>query len=196
MIPNNYSLGKTPTLRLPAHDNKVVYESSIVTHFLCDYSSTMENKDAHLLPTDPFDKSKMALLNDHADNTLIPSIFTYLMGKEKDNSSLRDKMEEGFSIFEKALEESGGPYLLGDQFTLADVHLVPFMYRMDVALKHFKNYEVNKEKFPKLLDWYETCRKRNSVYRAECTSGAIIENFRHFIEIDYDFGGLVDKSSE
>lgn len=156
----------------------------------------MENKDAHLLPTDPFDKSKMELLNDHADNTLIPSIFTYLMGKEKNNNDLRDKMEEGFGIFERTLEESGGPYLLGDQFTLADVHLVPFMYRMDVALKHFKNYEVNKEKFPKLLDWYKTCRKRNSVYRAECTSGAIIENFRHFIEIDYDFGGLVDKSSE
>ena len=158
----------------------------------------MQNKSSHLIPIDPFQKAKMSLLNDHADNNLIPAIFTYLMSKhDPDDASARAKMEQQFEYHETALSESEpeGPYLLGKDFTLADVHLAPFMYRMDVALRHFKNYELPFNKFPKLLGWYELCRGRESVSRAECSQDAIIENFSHFIKIDYDFGGLNKNQS-
>jgi len=57
-------------------------------------------------------------------------------------------------------------------------------------LKHFKNYELPGDKFPKLLAWYELCSKRESVMAAALTEEKIIEIYNMFVKMDYGFGGL------
>ena len=60
-----------------------------------------------------------------------------------------EKQQELFSSLLAAYEElgrdvtkSGGPFLLGQQFTLADVALIPFVQRPFVLLDHYKGLKV------------------------------------------------------
>ena len=40
------------------------------------------------------------------------------------------------------LMASGGPFLLGQQFTLADIALIPFIQRAILLLGHYKGFKV------------------------------------------------------
>jgi glutathione S-transferase len=186
--------GKVPAIQVPALDNEVVYESGICCEFLCDYSSAgdvLNYNPTELIPDDAVGRARMRLLNDHCDNVFTKTQFTFLMNKNetKDVESSLD-MEEALLAYEKALEKSGGPFLLGKAFTLSDVHLLPFMQRLVVSLRHFKSYELPLDKFPRLLAWFELCSHRESVKGAALTEEKIIELYSMFVNMDYKFGGL------
>jgi len=149
--------GKVPTLRIPTSDYAVVYESAICNEFLCDYAQSIQQEHT-LMPSDPFMRAKIRLLNDHCDNVFAKTQFTYLMNKEADkDDELCAEMESELSTYEEAL--SKGPYLLGDDFSLADIHVFPFIQRLVITLKHYKDYELPSDKFPKLLAWIDTCQR-------------------------------------
>jgi hypothetical protein len=61
---------------------------------------------------------------------------------------------------------------------------------MAVTLKHWKGYELPREKFPKLLSWFENCSTRESVKQSSMEEEKIIEVYKRFVEADYKFGGL------
>jgi glutathione S-transferase len=190
--------GKVPAIRIPSLDNFVVYESGICCEFLCEYfSEAMFGLSTTLIPNDAMGKAQMRLLNDHLDNEFSKTQFTYLMNKEDDNgertdSKLSSIMENALVVFEESLEQNchDGPYLLGKHFTLADVHLIPFVQRLIVSLNHFKQYQLPSDKFPKLLAWFDLCSQRESVRGATLTDDQIIEIYSKFMDINYRFGGL------
>ena len=180
--------GKVPTLRIPTANYAVVYESAICNEFLCDYATSIQ-QEHKLMPSDPFVRAKIRLLNDHCDNVFAKTQFTYLMNKEADkDDELCAEMESTLATYEEAL--SKGPYLLGDNFTLADIHVFPFIQRLVITLKHYKNYELPKEKFPKLLAWIDTCLARESVKQSSMSTEQTIEVYGRFVNADYKFGGL------
>lgn len=187
--------GKVPALRVPTADYAVIYESSICNEFLCDYATKLQH-DHNLLPEDPFLRASIRLLNDHCDNTFAKTQFTFLMNKDdtKDDE-LCAEMEDALSAYEDALVESKGPYLLGKDFTLADVHVFPFLQRLVITLKHWKNYELPKDKFPNLLLWLGSCLGRESVKESSMSKEKTIEVYTRFVEADYKFGGL-NKSKQ
>lgn len=154
--------GKVPALRVPALNNQVVYESAICCEFLCDaYAPTS------LMPTDPMDRATVRLLNDHCDNVLTKSQFAFLINKDADKDlDLGQALESALMMYEEQLDKSGGPFLMGECFTLADVHILPFILRLIVSLKHYKSYELPTANFSKLLAWYDVCSKRESVQDA------------------------------
>ena len=113
------------------------------------------------------------------------------MNKDADKDrELSADLEEALMMYEEHLEKTGGPFLIGEYFTLADVHVLPFMLRLVVSLRQFKQYEVPAEKFPKLLKWYDMCSERDSVQAASLTDEKIHELYSMFLDIDYSFGGL------
>ena len=182
--------GKVPTLRVPTQDYAVVYESAICNEFLCDYATSIKQKHT-LMPSDPFSRATIRLLNDHCDNVFAKTQFTYLMNKEADkDDELCAEMETALNTYEEALDKSKGPYLLGDDFTLADIHVFPFIQRLVITLKHYKNYELPRDKFPKLLAWIDTCLARESVNHSSMSKEKTIEVYGRFVNNDYKFGGL------
>jgi len=182
--------GKVPALRVPAADYAVICESAICNEFLCDYV-TQVRQENKLMPADPFVRAKIRLMNDHCDNVFAKTQFTYLMNKdESKEEELCGEMESALTSYEDALSESKGPYLLGSDFTLADVHVVPFLQRLVITLKHWKDYELPKEKFPKLLAWLESCLGRESVKESSMSKEKTIEVYERFVGADYKFGGL------
>ena len=178
-------------MRIPTADYAVVYESAICNEFLCDYATTILKQQHTLMPTDPFLKAKIRLLNDHCDNIFAKTQFTYLMNKdvEKDEE-LCAEMEGALGEYEEALVKSKGPYLLGGEFTLADVHVLPFLQRLVITLKHWKDYELPKEKFPKLSKWIDACLGRESVQKSSMSKEKTIEVYERFVGNNYNFGGL------
>lgn len=182
--------GKVPAIRVPTADYSVIYESAICNEFLCDYASSMKQQQT-LLPMNPFTRAKIRLLNDHCDNVYGKTHFTFLMNKDDaKDETLRNEMEEALKVYEDALVESGGPYLLGEDFTLADLHVIPSIQRLAITLKHWKDYELPSDKFPKLIEWLDACNQRQSVKDSSMTKDKTVEVYKRFVEADYSFGGL------
>ncbi|KAL7527368.1 hypothetical protein ACHAXR_006587 [Thalassiosira sp. AJA248-18] len=182
--------GKVPALRVPTADYAVIYESAICNEFLCDYATKL-GEDHNLMPVDPFLRAKIRLLNDHCDNVFAKTQFTFLMNKDDEkDKDLCGEMETALAVYEQQLVESKGPYLLGTEFTLADVHTIPFLVRLVITLKHWKNYELPKDKFPNLLCWLDSCLERESVKESSMSKEKTIEVYERFVGADYKFGGL------
>ena len=178
-------------MRIPTADYAVVYESAICNEFLCEYATTILKQQPTLMPTDPFIKAKIRLLNDHCDNIFAKTQFTYLMNKEVEkDEELCHEMEGALGIYEEALVKGKGPFLCGEEFTLADVHVFPFLQRLVITLKHWKDYELPKEKFQKLLAWIDACLGRESVIESSMSKEKTIEVYERFVGNNYNFGGL------
>lgn len=191
MVFKDQPKGEVPALRLPAMNNEVIYESAICNEFLCDFSATTLNRPHTLMPDDPIERARIRLLNDHGDNIFLKTQFAFLMNKDSGkDDDLREEMEDALAAYEEALDSSGGPYLLGEHFTLADVHIHPFISRLVVSLRHFKNYEVPSDSFPRLLTWYDACMQRESVKQSTLADEKIIDIYKKFVQVDYSFGGL------
>ena len=143
------------------------------------------------MPLDPSDRAALRLLNDHVDTQLSPAQFTFLMNKDTEkDAEMVEALEQALFVLEESLKVRGGPFLMGKEFTLADVHVLPFFLRLVVTLKHYKGYEIPKERFDRLLQWYEICSQRESVSTASKSVDEIIQVYNRFFEVDYAFGGL------
>lgn len=141
------------------------------------------------MPEDPLLRARIRLLNDHYDSVVGPAQFTFLMNKDVDkNESLRIALEDSLDVYEQTLSDTGGPFLMGESFTLADIHFLPFFYRLVVSLSHYKDYRLDRQRYARLVAWYDTCAQRDSVQTP--TEDRIVEVYKMFVEKDYAFGGL------
>ena len=199
--------GKVPVIQNML-DNTTVYESSICNEYLCEVARDISSKTTSsalptpsaddegawkLMPMTPKDRAALRLLNDHVDNKLNPAVYTFLMNKDSEQEpKLIDELENALTVLQDSLVSRGGPYLMGKDFSLADIHVLPFFLRMKVALKHFKGYDLSsrRDKFGPLLDWYDRCSQRDSVQRTSKSDEVINQVYRRFIEANYAFGGL------
>ena len=137
------------------------------------------------MPADPITKAKIRLFNDHCDNVFSKTQFTYLMNKNDEmNESLCAEMEDALKCYEDALVESKGPYLMGEYFTIADLHLFPFIQRLVITLKHWKDYELPSDKFPNLLAWHDSCLERESVSQSSMSKEKTIEVYGRFVSAE------------
>lgn len=188
--------GKVPALRVPADDNIVIYESAICNEYLCDYCSS-NNPNAEvgqlLLPSSASLRARIRLLNDHFDTVVASAQFTFLMNKDpQEDASLADKLMDGLQVFEDILQD-GREFLTGSGFTLADVHILPFVTRLIISLGHFKGFDLPEDRFSKFLAWYSRCSTRESVIAATPSKEQILETYEKFVKADYSFGGLNTK---
>jgi len=183
--------GKVPAIRIPTCDYEVIYESAICNEFLCDYTSSVLKKDHQLMPPDSILRARARLLNDNCDSVLGKAQFTFLMNKDAEkDAELAAEVEKALVVYEEALTRSAGPFLLGTEFTIADLHVLPFIQRLVITLQHWKNYEIPKGKFPKFLAWFDTCIERDSVKQSSMSKEKTLEVYKMFVESDYAFGGL------
>ena len=118
----------------------------------------------------------MALLNNHVDTQIGPASMFFIFSKEdSEDKDLEAEFEKALLPLEEVLQ-SGGPYMMGNDFTLADVHFLPFYLRLRVTLKHFKGYDLTRnKKFPELEQWFLLCSEKESVKAAAKSPEEIIE---------------------
>jgi len=79
---------------------------------------------------------------------------------EQKESWARHWIEDGFTAFEKRLEQSSGKFCVGDSISWADIYLVPQVFNA-------KRYKVNMEKFPKIADIDSRCMQMAEFIKAD-----------------------------
>lgn len=87
----------------------------------------------------------------------------------KDTGFAGAELEEAFNDMRKSaarmdwmFEQNGGPWLMGEQFTLADIAVAPLLDRMeDLGLEYLWE-----EKYPRVADWLRRIQARPAYGRA------------------------------
>jgi len=127
-----HPLGKMPVLR---HGDITLFESKAIATYL-DRSFPAP----YVLPSDAhlgaLTEQWVSLVNTVMDRTLIRTyviayIAPMMAGKEPDRAAIDAVMpalREQIGILDKAVAHSG--HLVGDQFTFADINLLPILYRV------------------------------------------------------------------
>jgi glutathione S-transferase len=130
-----HPFGKMPVLR---HGNVELFESKAIATYL-DRSFPAP----FVFPSDPhlaaLTEQWVSLVNTVMDRTLIRTyLFAYIAPKTTDGSPDREAIEatmpavrEQIGVLDKAVAKTG--YLVGEQFTYADINLLPILHRVRQA---------------------------------------------------------------
>jgi glutathione S-transferase len=107
--------------------------------------------------------------------------FMLAMGRkgfpEKDMNAALDRMKRTYARMDAAITESGGPWLLGKDITLADISVMPAIVRMaDLGLATMW------KDIPSLQRWYEAIRAHPAFTPTYYYGSLLTERFPHLRE--------------
>ena len=146
------------------YQGKALYESLVLCEFLED---AYPKNTPHLLPTDPYTRAYIRLWIDFVSKSIVPAFFRLLQAQdqEKREAALKEFISALRTISSK--RQSGGPYFLGNDFSLADIAIAPFAVRDYIVQEHrgYKREDVNEEwvEWAKALEARESVKKTSSV---------------------------------
>jgi glutathione S-transferase len=160
-----------PFAKVPVLDDQgfVVYESAAINHYLERKFPTPA-----LVPSDPRSAALCeqwrsaidAYFVPHAAPVIVESLFRRYLGGESDLATIengREKMQLPLAVADRALQTS--PYLAGEAFSLADIHLMPFLEYLEKLSRDVL------AKRPGLAAWWERVSRRPS-WQQVARSGA------------------------
>jgi len=129
--------GEVPTVDV---NGKIVPESEICSEFL---DTSFPDKGIRLVPTDPYKAAKVRLAMKNFSNFL-PSFYILLSNQEPEKDAefgekLHTSLAQFFGHF-APIEE--GPFFLGKEFSLADIHAIPFIDRYRFSLNHYRGFKL------------------------------------------------------
>lgn len=162
--------GKIPALR---HRDFVLYETTAILRYV---DETFDGPP--LQPDETLMRARMnqilAILDTYAYSTLVWEIFVERVVKPRDGSApdevrISSAMGQARRIV-TALEglKQPGPYLLGNQLTLADCHAAPMLHLFQLA----EEGTLLLKSAPELSGWLETFRSRPSFLKTAPTEDA------------------------
>jgi glutathione S-transferase len=107
--------------------------------------------------------------------------FMLAMGRkgfpEKDMNAALDRMRRTYERMDRSITESGGPWLLGKNMTLADVALMPAIVRMaDLGL------DTMWKDMPRVARWYDEIRAHAAFKPTYYFGSLLTERFPHLKE--------------
>jgi len=142
--------GKVPYLIL--NDGSILPEGQVIAEY---FNDVFEGEN--LMPEDPLLAARAKVIGRVLD--LFLGLHTRPLARTvttntRDEEAIRTARESGIPDALNHIEFhlSGGPYAVGDSFTLADAALIPFMFHLTEFLAHFdlKPFEGR----PKLEAWW------------------------------------------
>jgi glutathione S-transferase len=107
--------------------------------------------------------------------------FMLAMGRkgfpEKEMNAALDRMKRTYERMDLAIKESGGPWLLGKDITLADVAVMPALVRMaDLGLANMW------QDMPRIARWYDAMRAHPAFKPTYYAGSLLTEHFPHLKE--------------
>ena len=133
-----------------------MYESLILCEFLED---TYPKYGKNLLTDDPYTKAYIRIWIDHIAKNIIPSNMRVIMSQDPEKQ--RAALEENIAALRTFTAQIKGPYFLGDEFSLADVAIAPWIMR-DYVLSEHRGYS-REAVSPKWKAYCEAIEQRPSV---------------------------------
>ncbi|RKP24954.1 glutathione S-transferase [Syncephalis pseudoplumigaleata] len=150
--------GKVPALKLD--DGEILVESLVIAQYI------LEKHDAssRLIPEDPLTRARIRLWIERL-GSFIPSIYGVIKAEEGGEQQARDNFLAAARQLNTELERvSGeGPYIFGDQFTLADIVSAPHLVSLE-TLERYNGFTIpDTREYARLNALRKTLRERPSV---------------------------------
>ncbi|PFH52169.1 hypothetical protein AMATHDRAFT_74450 [Amanita thiersii Skay4041] len=149
--------GLVPALE---YKGKALYESLVICEFLED---AYPNHKPSMLPDDPYLRGYARIWIDYISKAVVPGFHRLIQAQEKDKQEAA--LKEWNEALRKFSAEIKGPYFLGEQFSLVDIAIAPWIVRDHVPADHrgFKREAVG-EAWKKYAEQVE---KRDSVVKTQ-----------------------------
>lgn len=148
----------------PSPESIKLSESLILVEFVADLAPS-----SGLLPSNPVDRARARFFVDTVSNKFFPGFAGFFLRGESP-----DALVAGFEAVQDLLPKDGGFAIGGNQLTIADIALLPFLGRTELLLQNGvgkyhaaegkKLYEqlFEDEKFARLQKYYKEATARDS----------------------------------
>ena len=147
--------GLVPTLGVPAgsggKEQRPLYESAVLCEYLdeaydndgkgVDAGSKEQGGRGRLLQGSPYDRARARIWIDHISKKIVPGFYKILQHTPEKPFSIeeaRQEFHENIRTLTKEMKNGGGPWFLGEQFSLVDVMLAPWAKRLWL-IDHYKD---------------------------------------------------------
>jgi len=127
--------GEVPTVVSSKGD--IVMESEIAAEYL----DAVGQDGNRLMPEDPVQAAKVRLQMKKFNDVVAPCYQLLMNGDAATDKDKAAVIEEKLAKF-VAVIDPAGPFTLGSQISLADVHAAPFLHRFKILLKHWRGYDL------------------------------------------------------
>ncbi|KAJ6631525.1 glutathione-S-transferase [Mycena sp. CBHHK59/15] len=117
------------------YHGKALYESLVICEFLED---AYPKYGPSILPADPYTRAFARIWVDYISKAFVPAFMRLMQSQEKEKQDLA--REELYEALRKFTAQIKGPYFLGEQFSLVDVAIVPWITR-DYNLADHRDYK-------------------------------------------------------
>lgn len=168
--------GLVPALE---YKGKALSESLIIAEFLEDAFPTHTPR---LLPTDAFERAQARLALDVVSKSVVPAYFRLITAQGADKQC--DAREEFYGVLRAFVDQVRGPYYLGEEFSLVDVAIAPFVVR-DAVLKQKRGYD-RADVGPKWQEYAEKLETRESVARTTSEMKDYIQFYGPYLRDEAD----------
>jgi glutathione S-transferase len=150
--------GQVPVLVLTDADGSevTVVDSNRIVEFL----DNAYPHDIGLFSTNATEQAEQKYWIDTLGSEIIPYFYRFL--KTSDPGDYQDeshnKMIQGMTAFTRAMS-SDGPYFSGDTFGAVDIAFIPFAYRINLLLSHYRGFRIPVQGglWERYQRWYESC---------------------------------------
>lgn len=153
------------------NDNKTtIVDSTHVVEFLEELKPTFNP----ILPNSPAVRAEQRYWVDHINKKIVPYFYRFLKAKNpgKYRDSSREHLLEGLKLLSSQIPNQS-PYFSGDSIGIVDILLIPFSYRIDILLSHYRDFEPPKigDDWQKYQTWY-TRILQEPIFKATSTNHA------------------------
>jgi glutathione S-transferase len=131
-----------PVIVTPAEPDRAsitVVDSTRVVEYLDERTPNFRP----LFANDPDDKAEQRFWVDHINEHIVPYLYRYLgaaqAGEAREDA--RKALLDGLEVLANALS-TNGPYFAGQDLSAIDLLMIPFAYRIDALLGHYREFSV------------------------------------------------------
>jgi glutathione S-transferase len=110
-------------------------------------------------------------------------------------SQQRAAFEAQLSSLQSTLQRHGGPFLMGERLTLADIAYYPFARRFDVGMPHFCGYDLSAALGGSVGGWLQAMGQRESCGITTADDALLLAAYQQHRSLDffdYDPYGVFD----
>jgi glutathione S-transferase len=141
------------------HNGKILFNDLA----LCKYLDEMFPHNS-LFPGTPYSRWEANMLLVKINTELVPLFYKVLECKSPQKAKAhQSSLLELLKYFNNQLAKSGGPWLIGEQFTIVDISLLTYAERMVVLFPHLNDFEIPKtEEYCLFHNWMQKGFQRDS----------------------------------
>lgn len=167
-----------------------MWESLVLLQYLEDaYPHSSHPNSNPLLPEDAIDRAKARIWMDHINKKVVPAFYSFLQAQtSEDQEAGKAQLLQGLETFVRAMVPSSfGPYFFGQQFTMADIVLVPWVLRFSTVMKKYRKFELptsggEGDIWLRFKQWEDAVLSRPSVKSTSSDEAKYFEVYKRYAE--------------